>query len=59
MKIMILGSVTEENKDDFKRLCKNIAEAILELNATLIICSLFNDSVDYYVFEEFIKKVQV
>lgn len=56
MKIMILGSVTEENKDDFKRLCKNIAEAILELNATLIICSLFNDSADYYVFEEFIKK---
>lgn len=56
MKIMILGSMIGEDKCGFKGLCQNIALALIEINATLIICSLFEDSADYYVFKEFIKK---
>lgn len=56
MKIMILGSMIGEDKDGFETLCKNIALTLIEIDATLIICSLFEDSADYYVFKEFIKK---
>lgn len=56
MKIMILGSMIGEDKDGFETLCKNIALTLIEVDATLIICSLFEDSADYHVFKEFIKK---
>lgn len=53
---MILGSMISDDKDKFKNLCKNIASTLIEIDATLIICSLFGDSADYHVFKEFIKK---
>lgn len=55
MKIMILGSLVGEDRNGFERLCQNIALEMVDIEATLIICSLFDDSADYFVFQEFIK----
>ncbi len=56
MKIMVLGSISGEDRGGFKRLCANIGLVLARMNATLVICSLFEDSADYYVYEEFVQK---
>ena len=56
MKLMILGSVSGKDEEGFEILCRDIASTLVELDATLIICSLFEDSADYYVFIYFLKK---
>lgn len=55
MKVMLLGSIDKENVDEYEHICTRVANILVERKATLVICSLFDDSVDYYVFKEFIK----
>ena len=55
MKVMILGSIDKNNADEYEPVCTKIATVLANRKDTLVICSLFEDSVDYYVFKEFIK----
>ena len=55
MKVMILGSIDKNYADEYERVCTKIATVLANRKYTLVICSLFEDSVDYYVFKEFIK----
>lgn len=55
MKVMILGSIDKNYADEYERVCTKIATVLAKRKDTLVICSLFEDSVDYYVFKEFIK----
>lgn len=55
MKFMVIGSSLED-KEGFLKTCQEIAKVLLDMNATLIICSLFEDSADFLVYEEFCKK---
>lgn len=55
MKVMILGSIDKNYADEYERVCTKIATVLANRKDTLVICSLFEDSVDYYVFKEFIK----
>lgn len=55
MKVMILGSIDKNYIDEYERVCRKIATVFANRKDTLVICSLFEDSVDYYVFKEFIK----
>ena len=52
---MILGSIDKNYIDEYERVCRKIATVFANRKDTLVICSLFEDSVDYYVFKEFIK----
>ena len=54
MKVMILGSIDKNYADEYERVCTKIATVLANRKDTLVICSLFEDSVDYYVFKEFI-----
>ena len=56
MTFTIIGSLGEDNKSKFEMLCKEIALVLIDMEATLLICSMFEDSADYYVLEEFVKK---
>jgi hypothetical protein len=55
MKVMIIGSILDGKKEEFAVTCHNIAKVLLEMKATLIICSLFQDSADYLIYKEFCK----
>lgn len=56
MKFMIIGSFLDDQKEEFAKTCHEIAKVLLEMNATLIICSLFEDSADFLIYEEFCKR---
>lgn len=56
MKIFIIGGLTEEIQDyKFKNACEKIGEKISKLGYSLVICSPFEDSADYWVLKGFIK----
>jgi len=56
MKIFIIGGLTEEIQDyKFKNACEEIGEKISKLGYSLVICSPYEDSADFWVLNGFIK----
>lgn len=56
MRCFVIGSFIGEEKSKglFIEDCKKIGKALVELEVTLLICSLFEDSIDYYVASGFL-----
>lgn len=57
MRYMIIGGITEANtsNDKLGNICRLLGQKLSELGHTLIICSPFTDSADYWVLQGYIQ----